>query len=55
MIEINQRPEVSGENLPVKRQRKGTESSSGEDVKSSSEEEAEHERKSFINRIEALA
>ena len=38
--------------LPVRR--RGSQSSYGEEGKSSSEEEKEHERKSFINRVEAI-
>jgi len=44
--------QVSVDAPPVRR--RGSQSSYGEEGKSSSEEEAEHERKSFINRVEAI-
>jgi hypothetical protein len=55
--EMERVPEVSVEIQKVAPplKRLGSDSSYGEEGKSSSEEEAENERKSFINKVEAIA
>ena len=52
--QVRQDEIVVEEEAPLPVRRRGSQSSYGEEGKSSSEEEAEHERKSFINRVEAI-
>lgn len=51
------KPDMSSDQQPIKKNRskRASSSSSEEDVKSSDEELKENERKSFINKVEAIA